>query len=86
MTRTTFRWQLTLIALAMVLSAGCRDRPAVETPSAPRADAPAPGAQEKSVNDPVVAATPNSGAAAPDGAKSEQPLAAGQGENTKKSF
>lgn len=85
MTRTTLRWQLTLIALAMVLGAGCRDRPAVENPSATKAEAPPPGAAEQSVSDPVATATPNAGTAAPDAVKSEQPLAAGQSEN-KKSF
>lgn len=86
MTRTTLRWQLTLIALAMALGAGCRDRPAAENPSASKAEAPPPGAAEKPVSDPVATATPNTGTAAPDPTKSEQPLAAGESENSKKSF
>lgn len=89
MTKTMMRWQLTLIAVVMALGAGCRNRPAVENPAATKAEAPPPGALEKSVNDPVATATPNAGGAspaAPDAKSSEQPLAAGQGDSAKKSF
>lgn len=87
MMRTMLRWQLAAMAVALVLGAGCRDRPALETPSATKADAAPPGALEKSASDPAAAATPNAGATGAAEAKSsEQPLAAGKGENAQKSF
>lgn len=89
MTKATLRWRLTVLAVAMGLGAGCRDRPAVENPSATKAEAPPPGALEKPVSDPVADATPNTGGAntsVPDATSMDQPLAAGKTENTKKSF
>lgn len=89
MTRTMLRWQLTAIAVALVLGSGCRDRPVAEPPGAAKADAPPPGALEKSASDSVATAAPNSGGtgtAAPDATSGEQPLAAGKGDNAKKSF
>ncbi|MBM4264113.1 MAG: hypothetical protein FJ143_15855 [Deltaproteobacteria bacterium] len=89
MTKAMLRWQLTAVAVALALGAGCRDRPAVENPSATKAEAPPPGTLERPASEPVAKAAPNAGAAVtnePDAAKNQQPLAAGAGDNTKKSF